>query len=307
MRLRAAAGVIAALLIAGCSVPDIAPEMGVLSRSVGDVEASLAKSLGPRAAREHQARIREIARADGFFGLSPECAELMQAGPDVSVRDCAFETVVPEGKAVSTYEAEAVTRKMRGLKTYAGALAVIASSQSEDEILAAFDGVKAGAGKLAEVAEVPTLGNVASGLERQSGPIARAVRFSVGRLKVRALREITADYDADVQQLVREMRAVLLSIGHDPTYRTLHLRMTAANERLQDALLSGHADETARRALVAEDAHAAFVAHADGSDYAKLSAIARAHGALTKRLAGTAPRAEAEEFFAAIRALSDKL
>lgn len=293
--------------ISGCASVNIEPEMKILSESVSDVEKDLNKNLKTQSEADLRARTRFNSQNNVLVALSPECRELGMASGDIALSSCRITETLPGGVTAPVYPSEALKRKISGLKAYVDTLVLLSSSDSEEAIVAAVAELEKASGSLAKTTEADGLVSFAKTLSDQKDTIAGTTRFAVSNLRRRKLHSIATEYDPDVQQVIKETRAILFKNNVDPEYQRLYTALSQAETRMKEATLSGNPSQIETATYNLRSAYAKFVKYAPKSIYVKVSSIGQAHHALVNRLKANPSQEEVLEFLKSIKAVADTL
>jgi hypothetical protein len=281
--------------------------MDILSKSTSSVANSIDATLADQTRIERIRHLEFLAENDGTILLSAECDDLVTATNLSSPALCRIREAQDKSIPEPVMEAQAVRRKVAGLRTYVDTLALIASSQSETDILAGYQALQAATGDLAKATESKGIAEFAKRMADRRASVSTITRFAVENLRMRMLRKLVTQYDGAVSQVVAEARAILFKLNVDPKYTSLYAKMKEASDAVKQADAKDDKAAFVQSALALEKAQKEFTDYVPSSIYAKLSDIAFAHSALKGRLSRNASPEEVLKFIEAIKAVADSL
>ncbi len=290
-----------------CSAIDVSSELKNFDTSMTNVSSVVSKEIKGDLEIE-QANLPRLAAVNNDTWTTSEACDLLRSPrSEVKLSDCKITKVRLNDSAFPVGKAEAVNRKINGLKDYISALNLLASAQTEEGIVIALAAFESSADKLNKSVNSTDLNQFVKELGEKKAQAEAAIRFSVKNFRARAMKKTVLKSQQNVLDIISETKALLIKLDVDPTYFRLQRELSDADDSASLATLNGSVTEkeTAFRDL--EIKYASFIGYAKKSIYTKLDLVAQSHTALAGRLKTKPSIDEIIQFVESLKSLSSSL
>lgn len=296
------------LWLSGCSATDVSKEVKSFSDSVELTKSTLDKKLEPALTEAHDKRLRKAAARGDSWRLSPGCSDLAVYAKLDKEPKCE----ILRKPALEQSPAFAIKRKVKGLASYVGALALMASSDPEKALVDGYGEAVLGLEDLAEASGDAKFAAEVQRLVDTKVAAGSVLTFTVENVRMARLRKLVANADPNVKAVVQETMDLIHSIDGDakaknkidPTFRKLQVALNQAQKNFRLAT-------TTESRLIAmknmEKAHAEFVEYEPKSMLGLLRQISVTHSALNSRLKANPTLKEVGTFLDSLAKLHSSL
>jgi hypothetical protein len=291
--------------VVACSTERFAPGVEKVAVATKKIDADLEPLLRPLL-EERRIAARDKAAGDNFrFAINESCLDLTFLRATPPATRCEID-VTPFGDAAPPPNLPAdLARKMDVLGDYVGALGILASAESEDELFAALAVARTSLGELGEAASSETLTELSEDLTKNKEAIEGVGRAAFDALRYSRLKSVVTESDGAVGELAVEIQKAIYALNLDPVFKAKAERLTTANQAV--AISRGQGAPYVQAVAELEAAQGDFVASYDRTLIGRVGLVAQAHRGLAQALRNPNSPEDVVTYLEALRALADTI
>lgn len=282
---------------AGCTAPDLSPQIAQAQALVAATSEQTEPSLSAAAAEDLRVAERAAAeRREVFVDLPTGCVARLATDLSNDVSDCQMRSfALPDDETVNAVQ---VQQALAAIDQYFVVLLDLATTDAPADIRAKADLLVAALEGSAGTRSTASLQQLAQAAGQRGPAVAASAGFLAERARVMALRRAMKEADGLIDELVRGMQPVLLRLG-DPA-ADARGGVVAARGAYFAAQENGTVDQQVAAAARYRAAVDAMHKSEAQSAIRRLYLVRDLHAAMLRRLTGTPSLAEIESLVAQI-------